>query len=287
MALTRARSVLETFLPVLSDFSPLQASAAALDLAQLAAVPNRPGDSRETPSEWPQFTRAPEGVLRTERRTVTNPNLTVSAPADDVASQILVATGSVSGTPLIPPQVPSRGPSRRGSPHSLLESLSATRSVPATPLGLPPNTPHLLKTPGTPRTPDLQNFNGRMSTPNSQLISESSVVGNDLPPLSRVPTASYDGNNVTYAPGRDDVSAAFIDDKRSDHILFQSIILSMATTTESNRGSTHMALRVQVVPVLVQQTASTERRPLVLTPNTVLDTDWVYPLVLLLVLTAK
>jgi len=232
-------------------------------------MPNRPGDSQRTPSEWPQFTgRAPEGALRTERRTVTNPNLTVSAPADDIASQI--NAGSASGTPLLP-----QGPSRRGSPHSLFESLSASRSVPATPLGLPSNTPHLLKTPGTPRTPDLQNFNGRMGTPNSQLISESSLVGNDVPPLSRAPTASYDGNNVTYAPGRDDVSLPFIVGKRSDHILFQSIILSMASTTEPNRGSTHMDLRLRVAPVLLQQTALTEQRELrlVYTLNMALDTD--------------
>lgn len=186
-------------------------SSAALDLAQPLQTLNKPVDPRETPSEWPQFIghpRMPEGGLRSDRRTVTNPNLTVSAPSDDVSSKMLGGSGSSSGTPL-----PSQGPSsRRGSPHSFLESLSNnTRSVPATPLGLTSNASHLLKTAGTPRTPDMVTYNGRISTPNSQLVHESSMGGNELQAsLSRVSSASYDNNNFVYnsaQPGRDDVRA--------------------------------------------------------------------------------
>lgn len=158
---------------------------------------------RETPSEWPQFIghpRGPDGVSRSDRRTVTNPNLTVSAPSDDVPNKMLGGPGSASGTPIL-----SQGPSsRRGSPHSLSTN---TRSVPATPLGL--NTSHLLKTPGTPRTPDIAIYNGRVSTPNSQLNHESTTGGNELQAsLSRLSSASYDNNNLannSMQPGRDDV----------------------------------------------------------------------------------
>jgi len=123
-----------------------------------------------------------------------------------------------SASPLIPQQ--SQGPthahnpgpaSRRGSPHSLLDSLSATtRSVPATPLGIPGNAPHLLKTPGTPHTPDIQALNGRIATPNSHQIPENSVNATDLQAsLSRLPTGPYDNGSLTFnsiqSPGRDDV----------------------------------------------------------------------------------
>lgn len=179
---------------------------------------NRALDSREKSSEWPQFTgnpRGPEGsVPRTDRRTVTNPNLTLSAPAEDINNKML----GDSASPLIPQQ--SQGPthahnpgpaSRRGSPHSLLESLSAaTRSVPATPLGIPGSAPHLLKTPGTPHTPDIQALNGRIATPNSHQIPENSVNATDLQAsLSRLPTGPYDNGSLTFnsiqSPGRDDV----------------------------------------------------------------------------------
>jgi len=145
--------------------------------------------------------RGPDGVSRSDRRTVTNPNLTVSAPSDDVPNKMLGGPGSASGTPIL-----SQGPSsRRGSPHNLSTN---TRSVPATPLGLASNTSHLLKTPGT-RTPDIATYNGRVPTPNSQLNNESSTGGNELQAsLSRLSSASYDNNNLannSMQPGRDDV----------------------------------------------------------------------------------
>lgn len=159
--------------------------SAALDLAR---APSQSGDPRE-PSEWPQFARTPEGISRSERRTVTNPNLTVSAPADDVAPNLLGGTGSAS--PLI-----SQGPtSRRGSPHSLL---SATRSVPTTPLGLPPN---LLKTP-TPNPSEGQAFNGRISTPSSQLVADNTMSNAEL---SRHPQGNGNASYNSVQANRDDV----------------------------------------------------------------------------------
>lgn len=168
--------------------------SAALDLAQLKRSPSQPGDSRNSPSEWPQFARTPDGTSRSERRTVTNPNLTISAPSDDISSKLLVGSGSASGTPLI-----SQGPSsRRGSPHSL-------RSVPATPLGLP----NMLKPPGTPVPSEVQNFNGRVSTPNnSHLVAENTMGNVELQgTLSRLPHGGYDNGNHynSVQANRDDV----------------------------------------------------------------------------------
>ena len=78
-----------------------------------------------------------------------------------------------------------------------------TRSVPATPLGLPGSASHLLKTPGTPLTPDLQLLNGRIGTPNSQLNDEIQAS------LSRIPSTGPDSSSLVYnslASGRDNVS---------------------------------------------------------------------------------
>ncbi|KDR85232.1 hypothetical protein GALMADRAFT_233963 [Galerina marginata CBS 339.88] len=199
----------------------ISTASAALDLAHLSQTSprthfaNRAPDSREKSSEWPQFPgnpRGPEGSApRTDRRTVTNPNLTLSAPSDD----ILGGSVSASATPLLPQQ--SQGSnqptSRRGSPHSLLDSLSATtRSVPATPLGIPSSTAHLLKTPGTPQ--DIQALNGRISTPNSHQLSDSSVNAIDLQAsLSRLPAGPYDNSSLTFtsiqSTGRDDYDAIY------------------------------------------------------------------------------
>jgi len=119
--------------------------------------------------------------------------------------KILGGSGSASGTPLIP-----QGPSRRGSPHSHMDSLSATaRSVPATPLGISGSATHLLKTPGTPHTPDVQVLNGRIATPNSHLIGDNSLSASELQAsLSRVPTSGYDNGSLTFnsiSGSRDDV----------------------------------------------------------------------------------
>lgn len=203
-----------------------------MDLAHLSQTSPRTQftsrvlEQREKSSEWPQFNgnpRAPEGSApRADRRTVTNPNLTLSAPSEDIASKILGGAVSASSTPLIqqqsqgPSHAHNQGPSsRRGSPHSLLDSLSATtRSVPATPLGISGTTSHMLKTPGTPHTPDMQVMNGRIATPNSQQLGENSVNATDLQAsLSRLP-AGYDNTSLTFnsiqSTGRDDVRSFLI-----------------------------------------------------------------------------
>lgn len=168
-------------------------SSAALDLAHTsqasarAHFPSRGLETRDKPSEWPQFTgvgRGPEGLLsRTDRRTVTNPNLTFSSPLEDKAPGSL----SVNVSPLIPQGPRGQSPSsRRGSPHSLLDGLSTTtRSVPATPLGLPHSASHLFKNPGTPLSPDPQLLNGRISTPGAHSLNDNaSDLGSSL---SRLP----------------------------------------------------------------------------------------------------
>lgn len=144
-------------------------------------------------------------MSRSDRRTVTNPNLTLSGPSDDISGKIIGGVVSVSATPLVPQT--SQGSthshnaptSRRGSPHSLLENLSTTRSVPATPLGLSSNGSHLLKTPGTPHTPEIQMMNGRIATPSTHQLADSSVNAGDLQAsLSRLPTGPYDGGSLNF-----------------------------------------------------------------------------------------
>lgn len=81
---------------------------------------------------------------------------------------------AISASPLI--QQHSQGllppGSRRGSPPSLLDSLSVsatTRSVPATPLGMPNTAVQLLKNPGTPLLQDNSGLSHRLSTPGLQI----------------------------------------------------------------------------------------------------------------------
>lgn len=184
----------------------MTAANAALDLAHVSQTSprtqfaNRLVDSREQSSEWPQFTgvpRGPDAMPRSERRNVTNPNLTLSGPTDEVPK----STAGIS--PIIQQLSQGHSLSRRNSPPNLLENLNAnTRSVPGTPLGLPTSAAHLLKTPGTPLTSDLGGLNGRIGTPNSQLNDEIQAS------LSRMPSTGPDSNSLVYntiAGGRDDV----------------------------------------------------------------------------------
>ncbi|KAJ7456455.1 ARM repeat-containing protein [Mycena latifolia] len=194
----------------------ISTSSAALDLAHIsqtsprASFATRTLETRDKSSEWPQFagsSRPPPdaGSLRADRRTVTNPNLTLSAPSNDLSTGKL-STVSASATPLVQQlsshtQVPS---SRRSSPPSLLESLNATtRSVPATPLGISNSAVHILKSPGTPHTPETQALAGRLTT-----VGESAVNANDLQAsLSRLPSGQYDNGSLTFnsiQPGLDD-----------------------------------------------------------------------------------
>ncbi|KAJ3540621.1 hypothetical protein NMY22_g4221 [Coprinellus aureogranulatus] len=180
----------------------LTASNAALDLAHVSQTSSR------NHSEWPQFTGVPrgsDGLGRSERRNVTNPNVTLSTPTDELPPS---AAGILSGTSPIIQQHPSQGQtslSRRGSPPSLLDSLTANRSVPATPMGLPPSAAHLLKTSGSPLAPELQaTLNGRTATPNSQLNDEIQAS------LSRLPSAGPDSASMGYTQiAPDDYDDAF------------------------------------------------------------------------------
>ncbi|KAF9454952.1 pumilio-family RNA binding protein [Macrolepiota fuliginosa MF-IS2] len=174
-------------------------SSAALDLAHLSQ------QSREKPGEWPHFNsnpRGPDGIAsRADRRTVTNPNLTLSTPSDDFSVKPLGGNVSASSTPLVvePPQL-SQIPlslSRRGSPPGLLDSLSTTtRSVPTTPLGLPTTTAHLLKAGGT-LTPDLQSLSVRIGTPGSQQLGDAGT-GDIQASLSRLSSASFENGNLNF-----------------------------------------------------------------------------------------
>ncbi|KAF7367374.1 RNA-binding protein [Mycena sanguinolenta] len=164
-------------------------------------VPSRLATSRRNGPSSPDLDgpRLMMGVLRADRRTVTNPNLTLSAASNDSASGKL-NTVSASATPLGQqhPQLGSHGQlpnSRRGSPPSLLESLNATtRSVPATPLGIPNSAVHILKSPGTPHTPETQGLNGRLAS-----VGENAVNAGDLQAsLSRLPSGQYDGGSLTF-----------------------------------------------------------------------------------------
>ncbi|KXN87543.1 Pumilio domain-containing protein C6G9.14 [Leucoagaricus sp. SymC.cos] len=184
-------------------------SSAALDLAQLSQ------QNREKSAEWPHFhgnPRGPEGIAsRSERRTVTNPNLTLSTPSDDFTVKPLGGNASASSTPLVvePPQLAQLpvSLSRRGSPSGLLDNLSSTtRSVPTTPLGLPA-TAHLLKS-GGPLTPDLQSLGARLGTPGVKQLVDGIPGPNDLQAsLSRLPSGTFENGSLnfnTIQPSPDD-----------------------------------------------------------------------------------
>lgn len=158
-------------------------------------------DSREKSSEWPQFTGAPRGpdgrTSRSDRRTVTNPNLTLSAPSEDHPLGKLGSAVSINGQATSH----SHGPapvSRRGSPPSLRDNMaSGARSVPATPLNGAVGPAHL-KTPGTPHTPDIHVLSSRLAAQVPHQLSESAVNAGDLQAsLSRLPPQyenGYQGN---------------------------------------------------------------------------------------------
>ncbi|KAL0950597.1 hypothetical protein HGRIS_007391 [Hohenbuehelia grisea] len=183
----------------------ISTSSAALDLAHISqtsphpSFPTRSAEAREKPSEWPQFSspRLPDSMSpRTDRRNVTNPSLPhVSSPRDlhspnglsPALSKLAPGTVSASATPLLAQHagqgVGSHHPgSRRGSPPSLLDTRSTTRSVPATPLGIANSIPHILKTPGTPRTPDNQgqSMSARISSSNSGILGDNALGASEL-----------------------------------------------------------------------------------------------------------
>ncbi|KAF7310460.1 RNA-binding protein [Mycena chlorophos] len=173
-------------------------SSAALDLAHISqtsphnSFASRTLETRDKSSEWPQFPGRP--APGSDRRAATNPNLTLAA--DAAAAKL--GTVSASATPLNQShsQLGNHAPSsRRGSPPSLLESLNGTtRSVPATPLGLSNSAVHILKSPGTPHTPETQALAARLSS-----VGESAVNANDLQAsLSRLPSGQYENGALNY-----------------------------------------------------------------------------------------
>ena len=163
---------------------------------------------REKTSEWPHFaSRGPDSVTaRSDRRIVTNPNLTLSTPSDEHSAGKPVPTA----TPLIQQfsqgsnrsHVPSPV-SRRNSPQNLLDIGVAARSVPATPLGVAGNPVHL-KTPGTPHTSDTHSVNARLSP-----LEPSSNNPDLQASLSRGTQPTYDTNSRAFdsiqAPALDEV----------------------------------------------------------------------------------
>lgn len=198
----KVRFLILTHFKLLSDHScQVSKSSAALDLAHLSQP------TREKSAGWPHFVnnpRAPDGIVsRTDRRTVTNPNLTLSTPSDDFLVKPLGGNMSASPTPLVvEPSQFSQVPvslSRRGSPPGLLDSLSTTtRSVPTTPLGIPTTTAHLIKT-GGPMTPDLQSLSTRIGTPSSQQPGDSISGASDIQAsLSRLPSATFENGSLNY-----------------------------------------------------------------------------------------
>ncbi|THH20986.1 hypothetical protein EW146_g472 [Bondarzewia mesenterica] len=182
-----------------SHFNKLSTSSAALDLAPLSQTPPRNSfssralDSREKASEWPQFTSSP----RPDRRTVTNPALSISPALNDLAANgKLAGTVSASATPHLGQQPQGLSPraqapgSRRGSPPGLSDGLSiTTRSVPATPLTGISNSAsaHMLKAP-------------------AHSLNESPLNGDLQSSLSRLQTGQYDSNLGfnSIQPGFDD-----------------------------------------------------------------------------------
>jgi hypothetical protein len=173
----------------------------------------RTSDSREKSSEWPQFPgtpRAPDGLAsRNDRRNVTTPNPTISAPGGDISTPSkLGTTVSASSTPLgqqhhqgISPQSHVQLPSsRRSSPLGTRDGLNATtRSVPATPLGLPGSAPHLLKRDGTPHIPGTDSISGRLTSQGSHTLGDSAVNAGDLQAsLSRLPSGQYENGSLTF-----------------------------------------------------------------------------------------
>lgn len=192
----------------------MSASSAALDLAHLSqtsprnSFSGRAADSREKSSEWPQFKANPRvldsATSRADRRTVTNPTLTLSSALDELSTAgKLSGTVSASATPhtsqhplgLTHPGSSHPHSSRRGSPSGTLDTLSVSaRSVPATPLGSINGSN--LKTPGTPLTPDTQSFGTRVNSQGPVQGHETSVNAGDL--QASLSSGQYDNGSLSF-----------------------------------------------------------------------------------------
>jgi len=183
-------------------------SSVALDLAQLSQ------QNHENSAEWDHFnghSRGPPGIaLRSERRIVTNPNLTLSTPSDDFSIKPLTGNASASSTPLVvePPRLVQFPLSRRNSPPGLVDNLSTTtRSVPTTPLGL---SVHPLNS-SSPLIPDIQPLSARIGTPGSQHVADAFSGSNDLQAsLTRMPSNNGGLGFNAIQPGPDEVRVTYL-----------------------------------------------------------------------------
>ncbi|KAH8834850.1 ARM repeat-containing protein [Flagelloscypha sp. PMI_526] len=172
------------------------ASSAALDLAHGSQTSPRSSFARahghKESSEWPQFTgapRAPEPLSRAgNRRSINGHELALAASG-------LGGLPTSASTPLLgqhgSPNLLGLPSSRRNSPPGFMDALA--RSVPATPLGLVNS---VLKTPGTPLSPEVQALGSRISSSSSIPSSEGSQGPLDIQAsLSRQPSSHYDPYN--------------------------------------------------------------------------------------------
>jgi hypothetical protein len=168
----------------------------------------RSSDSREKPSEWPQFSAAPRGPdsvsARSDRRTVTTPSLNLPSNKHDMSlGSKLSGSVSASTTPLLQqhqqsvPYLSQGTMSRRGSPPSLdtMSAITVPRSVPATPIpGISTTPSHMMKAPGTPLSSESQGLSGRLSSAGVHSMGDSLNNGSDLrPSLSRLSSQYENG----------------------------------------------------------------------------------------------
>lgn len=196
-------------------------SSAALDLAPLSQTPPRGSfisrasvlESREQPSEWPQFTSttrlAEPFPSRIDQRTVIPPQLSLSSTVTDLPggpTNTLVGSVSASGTPHIQQNIPSL--SRRSSPlgeESNIFRLSTTDNL----LGMTiqsgrPDFSSLTKTPTTPLASEPQSQ--RLAQHGVNHITEVALNKVDLgASLSRVSPSQNENLGYTALHGMDNL----------------------------------------------------------------------------------
>ncbi|KAG1749610.1 ARM repeat-containing protein [Suillus paluster] len=217
-------------------------SSAALDLAHRSQTSPRNSFSArgDKHSEWPQFSnnpRVPDGLSsRNDRRTVTNPTLTLTSSPIGLSTTNTLGGGASNPHAGQHAQVSlgSNGQaptSRRGSP-----AMSTTRSVPATPMSMANGgNGHLLQTPGTPHTPDSQALSGRLSSQGSYPLGEDSGKSDIQPSLSRMSSGQYDNVPMGYDYGVDGVYGL---NGQMDSGRFNSYDLDSSTRSSTSANGT-------------------------------------------------
>ncbi|KDQ32435.1 hypothetical protein PLEOSDRAFT_1100920 [Pleurotus ostreatus PC15] len=192
---------------LLTSLTFRKATSPQASYSSLSAEPH------EKSSEWPPFPshpRAPEGLSsRNEHHNVTSPNV----PLHDMK---LAGVVSASATPLLQQHSQSSLllSSRRGSPPSFLDTLASTRSVTATTLGTPSAVPHILKTPGTPCTPDTGVLSPCITSHGSSFGDHSPISASDLgASLTRLPSGQFDGSYSPNGSALDDSMQSGVDSR--------------------------------------------------------------------------